>query len=89
MYGTYRISCAVLDQGDPAAAAARSRLLFPDVVYEMVVDLNPRVKGGIKHLVALSHHSPSAAVPRPLGSRVASGHGDGLLSGGSTVPGTV
>lgn len=41
MYGTHRISCAVLDQGDPAAAAARGRLWFPDVVYNMVVDLNP------------------------------------------------
>lgn len=27
------------------------------------------LKGGIKHLVVLSHHSPSVAVPHPLGSR--------------------
>lgn len=58
-------------QGDPAAAAARGRLLFPGVVYEMVATLNPAfthaaAKGRMKHLVALARHGPSAAVLHPL-----------------------
>lgn len=83
---------AVLDQDDAAAATARGRLLFPGVVdlSPAFTHVPPGAQRWIKHLVALSHHSPpSTAVPHPLGSRGGICPWRWAVSSGSTVPGTV